>query len=85
MGTLSSERVREAAREARRGYRDAKNTAVPGRCKESPPAPGGGESRIDENQFEGIVELHLSHDSLIQANVGDRGYDGADYVRRYRW
>jgi len=43
------------------------------------------ESRVDENQYEGILELHLTTDSLIQANVGDRGYDGADYVRRYRW
>ena len=42
-------------------------------------------SRVDENSNEVLLEYHLRGNSLIQATVGDRGYDGIDYVRRWHW
>ena len=43
------------------------------------------EARVDENSNEVLFEYHLKGNTLIQGTLGDRGYEGADFVRRWRW
>jgi translocation and assembly module TamB len=43
------------------------------------------ESRPDENAGEGEIEYWLRRRLVIEATVGDRGYNGADLLWRRRW
>jgi hypothetical protein len=43
------------------------------------------ESRIDENANEGLFEYHFRSNWLLQGNIGDRNYDGLDFVHRWHW
>jgi hypothetical protein len=43
------------------------------------------EARPDENGNEMLGEYHFLGDTLLQGNLGDRGFAGLDVVHRWRW
>ena len=43
------------------------------------------EARPDENANEMYGEYHLGNSTLLEGDIGDRGYAGADLVHRWHW
>ena len=43
------------------------------------------EARPDENANEVDAEYHLRGNTMLDGNIGDRGYAGADLVHRWHW
>jgi hypothetical protein len=43
------------------------------------------EARVDENATEGLFEYHLRGNWIWQTTIGDRNYDGTDFVKRWHW
>ena len=43
------------------------------------------EARPDENANEVIGEYHFAGNTLLEGNIGDRGYAGLDLLHRWHW